>query len=324
MIASSQAFVADGAVTAVAFAVAMSHCATPCTGSARRRSRSASCSTPPAAPPSSPPTSTGRSRVQPRRRAAARVRRAEEVVGRPTPMPFHESREILPRARELGVAPGYAVVTQPLEQRRRAGHPRLDLPPQGRHPADRVVDRHRGARPRRRADRLPQRGPRRHRPTRGRAGAGLRPGQGARGHPADAGARPGQGRVRLGRQPRAAYPADQHRRLHRAARRRRHRRASAPPSCELVEQIDRNGERLLHLVEDLLTLARVEDGELPGRPGRRPTCATPCAPATARCCARRRASGGSRWLTLLPEEPAVSRATRRASSGWCSTWSATR
>jgi PAS domain S-box-containing protein len=31
---------------------------------------------------------------------------------------------------------------------------------------------------------------------------------------------------------------------------------------ELVERIDRNGERLLHLVEDLLTLARVEDGDL--------------------------------------------------------------
>ncbi len=29
---------------------------------------------------------------------------------------------------------------------------------------------------------------------------------------------------------------------------------------QLVERIDRNGERLLHLVEDLLTLARVEDG----------------------------------------------------------------
>jgi PAS domain S-box-containing protein len=31
---------------------------------------------------------------------------------------------------------------------------------------------------------------------------------------------------------------------------------------QLVERIDRNGERLLHLVEDLLTLARVEDGSL--------------------------------------------------------------
>ena len=31
---------------------------------------------------------------------------------------------------------------------------------------------------------------------------------------------------------------------------------------QLVERIDRNGDRLLHLVEDLLTLARVEDGSL--------------------------------------------------------------
>ncbi len=31
---------------------------------------------------------------------------------------------------------------------------------------------------------------------------------------------------------------------------------------QLVERIERNGERLLHLVEDLLTLARVEDGSL--------------------------------------------------------------
>ena len=30
----------------------------------------------------------------------------------------------------------------------------------------------------------------------------------------------------------------------------------------LIERIDRNGARLLHLVEDLLTLARVEDGSL--------------------------------------------------------------
>jgi len=31
---------------------------------------------------------------------------------------------------------------------------------------------------------------------------------------------------------------------------------------QLIERIDRNGDRLLHLVEDLLTLARVEDGNL--------------------------------------------------------------
>ncbi len=34
-----------------------------------------------------------------------------EVVGRITPMPFHESRELVARAQELGIAPGYEVVT---------------------------------------------------------------------------------------------------------------------------------------------------------------------------------------------------------------------
>ena len=40
---------------------------------------------------------------------------AEEVVGRSTPIPFHDRREIHVRARELGVAPDYRVVTKPLE-----------------------------------------------------------------------------------------------------------------------------------------------------------------------------------------------------------------
>jgi PAS domain S-box-containing protein len=35
-----------------------------------------------------------------------------------------------------------------------------------------------------------------------------------------------------------------------------------PEQHQLVERIDRNGDRLLHLVEDLLTLARVEEGSL--------------------------------------------------------------
>lgn len=36
----------------------------------------------------------------------------QDVVGRITPLPFHESREILARSRELGVPPDYAVVTR--------------------------------------------------------------------------------------------------------------------------------------------------------------------------------------------------------------------
>jgi PAS domain S-box-containing protein len=39
----------------------------------------------------------------------------EEVVGRLTPMPFHESREVQTRAQELDVAPGYQVVTHAVE-----------------------------------------------------------------------------------------------------------------------------------------------------------------------------------------------------------------
>ncbi len=42
--------------------------------------------------------------------------RSEDVVGRTTPMPFHESREVLARAQELGITPDYRVVTSPVEQ----------------------------------------------------------------------------------------------------------------------------------------------------------------------------------------------------------------
>ena len=39
---------------------------------------------------------------------------AHDIVGRTTPMPFHESREILSRAQKLRIAPGYDVVTHPV------------------------------------------------------------------------------------------------------------------------------------------------------------------------------------------------------------------
>ena len=42
--------------------------------------------------------------------------RAEDVVGRSTPMPFHEAREVLARAQELGITPDYRVVTSPAEE----------------------------------------------------------------------------------------------------------------------------------------------------------------------------------------------------------------
>ncbi|MCW2868095.1 MAG: domain S-box protein [Marmoricola sp.] len=40
---------------------------------------------------------------------------AEDVVGRTTPMAFHESREVLARARELGCTPDFGVVTTPVD-----------------------------------------------------------------------------------------------------------------------------------------------------------------------------------------------------------------
>ncbi|GAB3658786.1 hypothetical protein GCM10027596_15510 [Nocardioides korecus] len=40
---------------------------------------------------------------------------AHEVVGRTTPMPFHEAREVLARARELGRTPDFGVVTAPVD-----------------------------------------------------------------------------------------------------------------------------------------------------------------------------------------------------------------
>jgi PAS domain S-box-containing protein len=39
---------------------------------------------------------------------------ATDIVGRTTPMPFHESREILSRAQNLRITPGYDVVTHPV------------------------------------------------------------------------------------------------------------------------------------------------------------------------------------------------------------------
>ncbi len=40
----------------------------------------------------------------------------EEVVGRITPLPFHEKRELVSRARELGITCGYDAVTHPVAQ----------------------------------------------------------------------------------------------------------------------------------------------------------------------------------------------------------------
>ncbi len=160
--------------------------------------------------------------VQPGRGAAARVLRPRH---RRTHHPDAVPRE--PRDPVAGATaphhPGLRRRHAPRGPGRRPGHPRLDLRPQGRQSPHRVGQRHGRARRRRPPGELPQRRARRDRSPCRRAGPGLRPGQGAGDQPADARPRPGEGRVRLGGQPRAAHPADQHRRLHRAAR-RRHRR----------------------------------------------------------------------------------------------------
>ncbi len=41
---------------------------------------------------------------------------AHDIVGRTSPMPFHESREILSRAQKLRITPGYDVVTHPVSR----------------------------------------------------------------------------------------------------------------------------------------------------------------------------------------------------------------
>ena len=42
---------------------------------------------------------------------------------------------------------------------------------------------------------------------------------------------------------------------------------------EIIDRVDRNGRRLLLLVEDLLTLSQIESSRAEDRAGRRPTCA---------------------------------------------------
>ena len=59
---------------------------------------------------------------------------------------------------------------------------------------------------------------------------------------------------------RAAYPADQHQRLRRAAVRPGHRAYSSDDQQSMLEVIERNTDRLRVLIEDLLTLSRIESG----------------------------------------------------------------
>ena len=83
----------------------------------------------------------------------------------------------------------------------------------------------------------------------------------------------GQDRLRLDRQPRAAHADHQRAGLHpdAAARLRRRPHASGRPGCSA--RVESNGLRLQALIEDLLTLSRIEAGTFPlrvdaGRPAR--------------------------------------------------------
>ncbi len=162
---------------------------------------------------------------QPRRRAAARLhgRGAARQDHRPLPHRRGDRRE------------GRRVRRRAHPRRRR---PRRDRPRSDRHEVRaqgrRGADARDVAQPRRRR---PRPGDRLRQHVRGHHRAGPRPGEARRGAGdraaggrAAARRRPGQGRLRLEREPRAAHPDHQHPRLHRDARGRRVRRARHPPS----------------------------------------------------------------------------------------------
>ena len=90
----------------------------------------------------------------------------------------------------------------------------------------------------------------------------------------------------------------------------------------VANRVQRNGRRLLLLVEDLLLLSQIEARQMKlTRPGA--TCATPPGRRTtpsARCSR----PGTSRWCCGCPTSRSCTRATRSRSSGCCSTCSATR
>ena len=137
--------------------------------------------------------------------------------------------------------------------------------------------------------------------------------------------RPGQGRLRLQRQPRAAHADHQHRRLPRDARGRRVRRRSTAAQLDARAPGERpTARRLLSLIDDLLTLSRVEDDGLAlDRPGLS-TCARLVRPAHDVVVAG--LDGAARSSAPRPARTSRCRssATATCSSGWWSTWSATR
>ena len=178
---------------------------------------------------------------------------AEDIVGRTTPMPFHESREILSRAQKLRITPGYEVVTHPVahgadQDTRDWTYVRKDgsrLTVSVSVTAVRDVDGSpvsflsvvRDVTDRRAAEQALVFALDKERETNQRM--------------LDLDRAKGEFVSAVSHELRT--PADQHRRLHRAARRRPVRATSPSEQQQLVERIDRNGERLLTLVEDLLT-----------------------------------------------------------------------
>ena len=91
---------------------------------------------------------------------------------------------------------------------------------------------------------------------------------------------------------------------------------------QLIERIERNGERLLHLVEDLLTLARVEDGSL--SLDRVPTDLRDAVRTATDEVAHAAHKGRVSLRVHLPAEPVVLPGDPTTSNVSCSTWSATR
>ena len=115
-------------------------------------------------------------------------------------------------------------------RRRRHRDRRLDVDPLRRHAPDDLDHDQRGAERRREAGRLPLRRPRRHRAAPDPGDARLRTGEGAGGHGAAAAAGCREERLRLHRQPRAAYADHEHRGLHRDVARGPGRRAHSGPA----------------------------------------------------------------------------------------------
>jgi hypothetical protein len=185
----------------------------------------------------------------------------EEVVGRITPMPFHESRELVSRAHELGITAGYAAVTHAVE--RGAEQDTRDWTYVRRDGSRLTVSLSVTAV--RDADGRPQSYLSVVRDVTDRRAA-----EQALVFALDKERETNQRMLELDRAKGEFVSAVSHELRTPLTSIVGYTELLADDLSDnltveqqgLVERIDRNGERLLHLVEDLLTLARVEDGNL--------------------------------------------------------------